>query len=77
MSRKNYVKMAGILAGDFACADAKGKAAIFRVTLSLADYFQSDNPRFDRSKFYTAVFGTDNLDTLRAYCTVAETLSYS
>lgn len=65
LSRKNYVAFAGILAGDYASSDREGKLALFRATLSLADYFAGDNPRFDRQRFYAAVFGSSDLDRVR------------
>ena len=54
MTRKHFQAIAAIIAGDFACANAEGKLTLFRATLSLADYFVSVNPRFDRVKFYKA-----------------------
>jgi hypothetical protein len=54
MSTKDFNAIAAILAGSFA-NDRTG--AIWCLTLSLADYFQSVNPNFNRGKFYAAVMG--------------------
>ena len=69
MTSQHFIGIAAILAGDFAVANEHGKQVLFCTTLSLADYFQSVNPRFNRSKFYEAVFGRDNpkLWTLSGY----------
>lgn len=58
MSKKDFIAIAAILAGDFATATAAEKGKVWCLTLSLADYFASSNSRFDRSKFYSAVLGT-------------------
>jgi hypothetical protein len=58
MTRKNYIAIAKILAGQFATAAPAEKGAIWCLTLSMADYFKQDNANFDRSKFYTAVMGS-------------------
>jgi hypothetical protein len=57
MYRKNYRDIAGVLAGEFACATPSEKLVLWRTTLSLADVLKQDNIRFDRAKFYEAVFG--------------------
>jgi hypothetical protein len=57
MTQKDYIKIAADLAGAYAM-DKTG--AIWCLTLSLADTFAQDNPRFDRSKFYAAVMGTSD-----------------
>lgn len=55
MSRKDYEKVAAIFAGDFAtCATSAERYKVRGLMLSLADVFQSDNPRFDRARFYAA-----------------------
>lgn len=65
MHKSNYIAIARILAGDFAIASPAGKSALFRTTLSLADFFLRENPNFRREQFYAAVFGTANLDEVR------------
>jgi hypothetical protein len=57
MSKKDYIAFAAVLAGEFACATPSEKLVLWRTTLSLADVFKRDNIRFDRSRFYEAVFG--------------------
>ena len=57
MSRKDFIAIARILAGDFATATPAEKGKVWAITLSLADYFASANPRFDRARFYAAVLG--------------------
>jgi hypothetical protein len=57
MHRKNYKEIAAVLAGEFHSSDPNGKASVWKITLSLADVFKQDNIRFDRSRFYEAVFG--------------------
>ena len=56
MTRKDYVAVANILAGDIAShkhAPAQ-RVAIENVGLSLEDWFAKDNPRFDRDRFRIA-----------------------
>jgi len=60
MSTKDYKAIAAILAGSFATATPAEKGIVWVTTLSLADYFASDNPRFNRTKFYEAVMGDPN-----------------
>lgn len=55
MSRKDFIAIAEILAGDFATATPAEKGKVWCITLSLADYFAKVNPRFDRARFYAAV----------------------
>lgn len=56
MTRKHYVEVAGILAGDLATAANEGERLKVRgIALSLADVFKRDNARFDRQRFYDAV----------------------
>lgn len=56
MSRKHYVEVAAILAGDLATASNEGERNKVRgIALSLADMFKRDNSRFDRERFYAAV----------------------
>jgi predicted secreted Zn-dependent protease len=56
MTRKHYVEIAAVLAGDNASAasDAE-RTRIAKITFSLADVFKRDNARFDRSQSYGAV----------------------
>jgi hypothetical protein len=69
MSRKHYVAVAAMLAGEYAMAhhavnngqphDGKTQLrTLDNVTRSLADMFKQDNSRFDRGRFYTAA-GSD------------------
>lgn len=60
MTRKHFTEIASILSGTFASATPECKGPIWGMTLSLADYFQSVNPNFDRSRFYTAVLGSSD-----------------
>lgn len=57
-ARRAYVEVASVIAGDLACArthtDGDAAGALVRLTLSLADRFAVDNPRFDRGRFYAA-----------------------
>jgi hypothetical protein len=54
MSRKDYVAIAEIIAGDYASANPAEKGKVFCMTLSLADYFAQENPNFNRARFYDA-----------------------
>lgn len=58
MTRKDYIKVADMLAGEFALArhdnTVGAVAALRNVTFGIADIFAQDNPRFDRQRFYTA-----------------------
>lgn len=54
MSRKDYVAIGDVLAGQWATTHSE---AIWKVTLSIADVFKRDNERFDRVRFYYYVFG--------------------
>lgn len=58
MTKQHFTDIAAILAGQFAEATPEEKLALWKTTLSLADYFKRINPRFDRVRFYLAVFGT-------------------
>lgn len=56
MSRKHYVKVAAILAGDLAtCANDAERNKVKGIAHSLADMFKQDNSAFDRDRFYSAV----------------------
>lgn len=56
MTKKHFVAIAAILAGDYATAanDAE-RNKVRGITLSLADYFYSVNNNFQRERFYAAV----------------------
>jgi hypothetical protein len=56
MSRKHYVEIAAVLAGDYASAGSDAERRTVRgIAFSLADVFVKDNTRFDRRRFYGAV----------------------
>jgi hypothetical protein len=56
MSRKHYIAIANVLAGDLATANSVEEAHKVRnIARSLADVFLADNPNFDRWRFYNAV----------------------
>jgi hypothetical protein len=57
MTRKHYQMVAEILHGDYAVHTHSPVAqnVVRGITLSLADVFAQDNPRFDRQRFYAAV----------------------
>lgn len=56
MTRKHYIKVAGILAGDLASSANEGERnKVKGIALSLADMFKQDNSNFDRQRFYDAV----------------------
>ncbi len=61
MSRKDYNAIANVLAGDFATATLSQREKVRAIVLSLADVFAKDNPRFQRDRFYAAVFGTNKV----------------
>lgn len=56
MSRKDYVALAAVIAGEV--ASAAGNKDKLRtssnIARSMADVFKRDNPRFDRERFYVA-----------------------
>lgn len=54
MTKEHFEAIARIIAGDYAVATIPEKARVRAVAYSLADYFLSVNPRFDRAKFYKA-----------------------
>jgi len=56
MTTKDYIKFAGILAGEYACAGSNNavKLSLRCVMLSMSDVFYADNPCFDRDRFYEA-----------------------
>ncbi|MGO9154386.1 hypothetical protein [Mycobacterium sp.] len=56
MSRKHYIEIARVLAGDYASAASDSERLVVRgITFSLADVFAKENTRFDRARFYGAV----------------------
>ena len=56
MTKKHFVKIAAILAGDLAtCKNGAERIKVKGIALSLADMFAQENPRFDRQRFYDAV----------------------
>ena len=55
MTKKDYIDVASVLAGDLAAAGPGEKRVVRNIALSLADKFTQANSRFDRAKFYTAV----------------------
>jgi hypothetical protein len=56
MTRKHFVRIAGILAGDLATCSTEGERLKVRgIALSLADMFLQENSNFDRQRFYAAV----------------------
>lgn len=54
MTRKHYIEIAAILAGERAIADDRDRRVLDNFTRSLADVLKRDNPRFDRQRFYDA-----------------------
>jgi hypothetical protein len=55
MSRKHYVRVAGILAGELALSTTdKERQRVKNMAHSLADIFKQDNSAFDRQRFMTA-----------------------
>jgi hypothetical protein len=60
MSTKDIDAIAGVLAGNYACASETGRIPLWRTTLSLADLFARECADFDRKAFYLVVFGADH-----------------
>jgi hypothetical protein len=58
MTRKDYIAIGSVLAGSFAMATPAEKGIVWVTTLSIADKFAQDNPRFDRGRFYDFVLGS-------------------
>lgn len=50
MTRKHFEAIASIIDSQ----RVAGQAAVWNLTIALADYFQRENPRFDRNAFLTA-----------------------
>lgn len=55
MTKKDYIAIGKILAGDLATASPLEKGKVLGITFSLADLFKQDNPNFDRERFYAFV----------------------
>lgn len=56
MSKRHFKAVADILAGEYATSGTvAARAKVDAITRSLADLFISENPRFDRARFYAAV----------------------
>lgn len=54
-SRKDYVALAEVIAGEVACANTNERVrACSNIARSMADVFKRDNSRFDRARFYAA-----------------------
>jgi hypothetical protein len=56
MTRRHYIAVAALLAGERALArhHVVELRVVDNLTLSLADLFKADNARFDRERFYAA-----------------------
>lgn len=52
MTRKDYVATAEILSD---VADVIDDVVLYALAKDFADYFEKDNERFDRNRFYSAV----------------------
>jgi hypothetical protein len=64
MSKKDYIKIAGVLRACGALEWAKctdGRAALKTCALTFAGVLADDNPRFDKLRFLAAC-GMDNLE---------------
>lgn len=56
MTKKHFIKIAAILAGDLATSTTdRERLKVRGITLSFADMFAQENPNFDRERFYAAV----------------------
>ncbi len=78
LSRKYYIAVASILKDAQQTTYASAYAAIEKITRELADYFQSDNARFDRQRFMHAAGSKrynpgDNNDDFDEYVQLAVT----
>lgn len=61
-SRRDYEKLAGVLAGELGIATTLAEGMVVKnIARSMADHFKQENPRFDRAKFYSAVTGSSDL----------------
>lgn len=55
MTRKHFIKVAAIIAGDYACSANDGERnRVKGIALSLSDMFAQENPLFDRARFLRA-----------------------
>lgn len=55
MTRKHFVKIAAIFAGDLAtCANEGERLKVRGLILSFADMCKQENSNFDRARFYEA-----------------------
>lgn len=59
MTRKDYEKMATVIRSHRKDDDGTSSAVIASIAIDLAQVFATDNPRFDRARF----FGACGLDT--------------
>lgn len=56
MSKRHFVEIAKILAGEYATAGSvAARAKVDAIARSLADLFVAENARFDRARFYAVV----------------------
>lgn len=59
-TRQHYKAIAEIIKSEYTAFDgtgeddSEGKDATIKIARKLADYFEPENPRFDRNKFMTA-----------------------
>lgn len=72
MSRKDYIAIGNVLAGQWAISSPREKGVVWCITLSIADVFAQDNERFDRAKFYDYVLGTPDQFKARNQCKFRE-----
>lgn len=55
MTRKHFIAIAAIIAGDYACCANDGERNRVRgIALSMSDVFFASNPRFNRARFLEA-----------------------
>lgn len=55
MSRKDYIAIAEIIAGDYAtCGTSEERYKVRGVVFSLAHFFRKDNEQFNCERFYNA-----------------------
>lgn len=71
MSRKHYAEMASIIWGKVKLGG--DSVLLADIAIQMALYFESENPRFDRSKFFTAC----GLSHLNESENVAERFAYN
>lgn len=69
MTKKHFIAIAAVLAGDFASAPrGPVRYKVRDITFSLADEFGRFSPNFNRATFYVAVFGTSYIDEIAGAC---------